>query len=692
MFKLIYATYENYLLASIPDEGVEYSFYLLHEGEVLERRMRLPHGSAWFRIEPGREYRVKGFLVTGTGAKSSRTSDPVSIAAPEDRVVPLSWNEISASGIWDLLAETTPDSIASIVELANRGQSATTVLEDLRVADARPTGWFNLKKVRGSIAHLKEEGWIFQRQAPIHFENEIPWGLPVSINRTWAYELHAWRFIDPILKDCFDNPGSSSVTWLMDIIRSWWNYANAESTISRDNMVWYDMAASLRTARLLRAAVISRQQSSIEDTMFLIRVLVEHLKFTASDESFNSATNHGFYSAACALDAARLVPVLSQSFHLQQIGRERMDTMIRRQFAPDGGHLEHSPDYHRMLLGSFEAALDDGLIRDEELTARIALAADVLGWMVQPNGEIVQFGDSPATPMVGPGRKSTSPHTEFILTDGRSGDPTADEMRTLQSTGYAFVRCPQPNRRGELGNSSYLAFNASHHSRAHKHADDLSFVWYDCGRELLIDSGRFGYIDLLPPDHPDRKKGFYYGSPERQYVESTLSHNTLAPEGENLARTTQSAYGSGLGRCFKAGSIFTIQGEVAHRGYRHARVLNLDPRNTLEVRDTVTAESPQTVISWFNLPGDFELSHRDGILVFSSNEKTLHLTVSTSEYEGIELVPPARGCKAPLRGWRSKQDGELEACWNFGFRWYVEGQGSLSVRFTIRQTLEWDQI
>src|SRR5699024_7670644 len=116
---------------------------------------------------------------------------------------------------------------------------------------------------------------------------------------------------------------------------------------------------------------------------------------------------------------------------------------------------------------------------------------------------------------------SIDPETLFILSEGRSGTPPSAEMKVFSDGGYAFVRSPRPQSPGDIGKSGYLALSAAFHSRAHKHADDLNLVWYDKGQQILTDSGRYGYGELLPPDSPLRKEGFYYASAERQYFEGT---------------------------------------------------------------------------------------------------------------------------------------------------------------------------
>src|SRR5699024_7819195 len=139
-------------------------------------------------------------------------------------------------------------------------------------------------------------------------------------------------------------------------------------------------------------------------------------------------------------------------------GRKRLAQMAASQFATDGTHLEHSPDYHRMLLSSFEMAVKDNLIDDEDIEERVERAARVLGWMIQPDGALVQFGDSPETLMVKSDAESIDPQTEYILSDGTRGEKPTEQLAVYPEGGYAFVRSPQPDLPGSMHKSGYLAF------------------------------------------------------------------------------------------------------------------------------------------------------------------------------------------------------------------------------------------
>jgi hypothetical protein len=52
-------------------------------------------------------------------------------------------------------------------------------------------------------------------------------------------------------------------------------------------------------------------------------------------------------------------------------------------------------------------------------------------------------------------------------------------MRAFEDSGYFIARDRWSNGTKDFEQCSYLAQICGFHSRTHKHADDLSFIWYD---------------------------------------------------------------------------------------------------------------------------------------------------------------------------------------------------------------------
>ena len=540
-------------------------------------------------------------------------------------------------------------------------------------------GWFGRWRA-ASAAEIMNEGWAWKEMPPVDLSGDIDWGGPGRINRSWGYNLHSWKFLDPVLKRFVDDGRLQDLEWALRVARSWWEFDQCDNDPS--SMTWYDMSQSMRMPRLAELTILAAQSEISFISEFLIDVCNEHVRRALSSESFNAGNNHGFYAAASDIEFGRLLPVLPHAQELVALGQERLKTMIGKQFASDGGHLEHSPDYHRMLLSSVEGAITGGLTQDEDLKQKVIKAAHALGWMVQPNGEIVQIGDSNQYNVDEKRLKSIDPQTDFILSDGQRGCPNEEQIFIMPESGYAFVRSPQPREQGDRSKSAYLSLQAGFHSRAHKHADDLSLTWFDLGSEILVDSGRYGYVDLLPKDSPDRDLGFYYGSPERQYVESTRAHNTVSLDHMDIPRLERRQKGAFLGECYEVDGAFELNGCVEHSTHTHKRKIVLRPHRELVVTDDIKVNSSgREIISWFNVNGDLKVEALEGDVLISGFPDGSEIVVKSTG----KLLQIERGQSDPLRGWRSKVDRTLEPIWNFGYVASADGSAVIETRFEIQK-------
>ncbi|PWH06452.1 hypothetical protein DEO23_05640 [Brachybacterium endophyticum] len=566
-----------------------------------------------------------------------------------------------------------------------RGVNSGELLEKLATAELPALkGWFTIQDNRQSAESILQEGWKFASFEPVPVARIEDWAQYGDEHRSWGFHLHAWEFMDPLLR-AYEESGE--VTWLNEAVRiaADWIEIHRVADDEDDPMAWYDMSQSLRTPRLIALTLFAARVPELRnEAVVLADAVAWHLDELHQSRAYNPNNNHGFYTAVSQIHAAKYAWMFPEADATAREGRTRLAQMAESQFASDGVHLEHSPDYHRMLLNSFELAVNDALIEDADVKARVERAAHVLGWMIQPDGTLVQLGDSPETRIVKPDARSIDPQTQFLLSDGAEGERPTEELAAYHEGGYAFVRSPQPAAPGELSESGYLAFSAAFHSRAHKHADDLNVVWYDRGQQILTDGGRFGYGDLLPQESPLRREGFYYAAPERRYVEGTMAHNTLMMDGANQERRTRKPYGSALGECTRTeDGVFDLSARVHHADYIHRRRVVYTPGSELRLKDSVFSQAPETREGtlWLNVSGHFELDTTTDEVVFVSvvNGETTRLVITGPG----ELITPVRGQEDPMRGWRSRHDRSMEPTWSLGFTFPIDTRASVETRLRL---------
>jgi hypothetical protein len=522
----------------------------------------------------------------------------------------------------------------------------------------------------GAADTIMREGWVLTTFPPVKLDPPIAWDEVCASNRSWHYHLHCWDALGPVLAAYDRTRDRRYLDFAVDVAVDW--ITQYPSTEVSSDFAWYDMAVGLRAYRLAyildSAARSERQGDDVIET--LTDSLLLHAAVLDEDDRFAWHSNHGIYQAAGQLALARRFPDLPGMAETEQHAMARLRDLMRRQFTAEGVHREHSPGYHRMLLETITGLLVAGVTEDPELWELRDKAEEALAWFVLPNGRLAMFGDtayeSPASPHAD-GRANDA--FRFVVTGGKAGKPPAASTRCFPESGYAVMRDRWPDGPGDYAQCSYLAQICAFHSRAHKHADDLSFVWYDRGAELVTDAGRFGYLGTTDPSSELAKDGFWYSHPSRVYVESTKAHNTVEIDRRSFERKRVKPYGSSLLRWGEQDGIHFTEAQVWHRrSIRHARTLLFKPRDWLIVFDWLwdNLKQPHTFTQRFHFAPELEAAR--------VNEQ-VRLTVpgvAAALFVAPLLPTPltdfARGQEEPeLLGWVSRREREMTPCCTVGY-------------------------
>ncbi|WP_246404781.1 heparinase II/III domain-containing protein [Nocardiopsis algeriensis] len=519
--------------------------------------------------------------------------------------------------------------------------------------------------------------WKLRNFPEINVNPPVDWEKAASPNRAWNFHFHSWDFLSCVLA-AHDRTGEPRyLSWAVQVVCDW---ARCHPQVA-PGMAWYDTAIGLRGYRL--GYVVERAARSEHvgdaDLTLLLRCAELHLEALSDDRFFAPHSNHGFYVAAGQLALTRRLRGLpGLGMHRRQ-ARERVRQLVRTQFTPGGIHREHSPGYHLVAAATFQKLLDTGLVGEEEFRPMLDRIQEALAWFVLPNGRLAMFGDTSHVSVL----REEQPHIAdpaltFAVTGGTRGKAPNDRWRSFPEAGYFIARDRWPKGPEDYADCSYLAQTAAFHSRTHKHADDLSMVWYDRGHEILVDAGKFGYLDQTTPDSDLGRAGFPYAHPSRVYVESTRAHNTVEIDGASYQRRGVTPYGSGIRRAGEHRGILYCGTHVRHnRTIRHARTLALLPGEWLLVHDWLwdTAERPHTYTQRFHFAPELDLSPvGDRFAADLPDTSRLHVVPLLP----ATALPPVKGQREPdLLGWISRRDGELRPCWTSAYQ--IAGEPSCSI-------------
>jgi len=522
-------------------------------------------------------------------------------------------------------------------------------------------------------------GWSHGGKYPvIDIAGEVPWDDDGPEHRSWNFHIHCLDMIQDLLHAHSESGRQDFLDPALRIAMEWARRHPDPASARGSQFAWYDMAVGLRAQRMAYLLdVVSRDGAAEDGVRSMLETSLElHRAFLADDANIVFHNNHGFYQVAGQLAMGRRfsgrLPGMDEAYHQ---GLARLRRMLEQQFTREGVHREHSPDYHRMVYDSLAGIIASGLVQDPELLGMAGRIEDSLAWFVLPNGLLLNFGDTDARVMRSSEAEAAErwrrPPMQFVASAGTLGAPPAGPVSVFAESGYWIARSRWQPGTGEEPGDGYLAMAAAFHSRTHKHADDLSFAWYDRGEELLVDAGRYGYLGKTEVGSELWEQGFWYSDPKRLYVESTRAHNTVEIDGRDFPRKGVKPYGSALGRHGTAtGGVHFCEAEARQFGsIRHARVLAWLPGQWLLVFDWLhdNAGADHHFRQWFHLAPALSL--------FPSAEGFVTLPRRSAQPLRIESLLPeprpmrlALGQEQPvLQGHYSPKEKTLIPNYAFGF-------------------------
>ena len=539
-----------------------------------------------------------------------------------------------------------------------------------------------------------KDGWS-RRSYPAIDLNNIDWVMHDDSQRSWNFLIHCWDMLDSQLKAFQQTFDDKYLKVAINVALSWADFI-ADEPQENKSMAWYDMAVGLRGYRLAYMLDACRKVEELECFSDSLNVLLQlHHNYLKNEENIVFHNNHGLYQVAAQIAMGRRFCDVNQDMAeaLKQ-GKDRLRAIVNRQFANDGTHLEHSPDYHRMVYETLKALISSGLVEDEEIVRRATLIEEALAWFITPDLHIANFGDSDFRLMARKPKQAKQKWlTElmrYTVTNGEIGSPSQESYKIFDEGGYFVVKAPSTADKSKLG---YLIQNAGYHSRTHKHADDLTFIWSEGTQNILVDSGRFGYLGKTQQNSELWKDGFWYSDPNRVYVESTRAHNCLQFDDLNTPRKGRSAYGSALGRYGRfADEIYVVETELRpFKAVRQQRVLIYYPGKWLIVFDWFkdNNDKKHNVKQWLQIDPSLSVIRDDDSFICEKEDFNVRIaTVASSEIKTEYTI----GRNEPsMQGWFSPAEREMIPAYSINSEIKQQNEGYIVSLLSLTSSLSFNK-
>lgn len=469
-----------------------------------------------------------------------------------------------------------------------------------------------------------------------------PFPLPASIDweaqdrhvdRNWRMQLQGWLMFAPVM-NAFDSGDAKpeAVAYFLQVVADWWRHYgdDAEDIVTSrmpESYAWYDMSVGYRALILgffLNRIAYFRIALPEDLTRLLGDVAEKHIRQLARPQVF-SLNNHGIFQMHGLLALTNCLPDPARFAQERSYAITRMTELLDAQFDESGIHREHSPHYHFYALKMFTGALLSGWYGDRPaFTQRVELAMEARKWLVDPLRRPICVGDSVLT------RQSD-------VTFPAATEP-AHVISDFDASGYAVLRSAW----GVPADAASMVFlMGAYHATTHKHRDCLSFDWFDKGRRIICDGGKYGY-----------RSDVY-----RRYALSYAAHNNIEFDGFDIIK--MSPYGSAIeGTEELPGGIFRMTAALRMKAITHVRRLHVKPGHWILIEDDIEQGRPRKIRQRWHLDSDFGLQRLAGRVLHAMASDGQGITIEPFGWKPEPMLQ--RGDSAPVQGYSFTADLKLE--------------------------------
>ena len=474
-----------------------------------------------------------------------------------------------------------------------------------------------------------------QTQVPVVFDGEIDWLRQPGDDPEFIYAFNRMRFWiclgqayamtgDERYAECF---ASQLMHWIRSV------------PFDPESKAWRTIETGIRMEHWCKAIQYFRSSPALTEEVIdaFVSSMTEHAEYIMGVwNSYNLLSNWGILANHGLFVASAVLPQTERTLVWQRTAVERLAAEAEIQIYDDGIHWEQSAMYHNEVL---HCMLDVVLLADRlsitlprSLVERIHKAALASALMQKPDGSEPMSGDSDDIDQRDLTEKSayifSDPSIRYFGEDHMTFDAVWDlgadaalvyeamERRAPSSLLSAF---PDGGHVILRNGGLYLSFKNGPIGAGHSHADQTHIDLCSDGEDILIDPGRYTYVD----------------KPERYEFKDSHAHNVVTLDGmDSYVKKDSWEYSKmsescGLRWKEKNGMAFIMGGHLGYifsSSFVSRKIVVIDP-STVAVIDECYGRGHHDMECWWHFSETGTVSvGDDGSFTFASSRNTVRFT------------------------------------------------------------------
>ncbi|MBN1501830.1 MAG: alginate lyase family protein [Spirochaetes bacterium] len=372
---------------------------------------------------------------------------------------------------------------------------------------------------------------------PVTFKGAIDWLYQPADDEEWIYAFNRHQYFiclgqsfvltgDEKYAECFV---SHAVDWIRRIGIN--NSDNAKA--------WRTIDAGFRLENWLKGLCFFEKSQSVPDSFLEVFFgsVIEHAEYLMREyDTFRLMSNWGVIQNRGLFMAGVMLPETKRTRDYVKVALQRLTEEINIQIYRDGVHWEQSPMYHVEVLHCFLdvifIGIRNGIVLPEDILNKTRQMCRVVLFSQKPDHHGPMQGDSDRLDFRNILTKGAYVFSDSFLKSGahdRFDFEISCEFGYRAKTEYDKIGAEKPAqvsfacsdsgnyylRSGWEPESNYMRFHCGTLGAGHGHSDKLHVDLFANGEDILVDAGRFTYVDC----------------PERYFFKDPPAHNTVIVDG-----------------------------------------------------------------------------------------------------------------------------------------------------------------